>query len=70
MINWDNPIWSRLFFSDLIPGSTSDNEITVKSGVLDMVESGKGVMTDRGSQSKIYVPTGRADVSHQMCQNI
>ena len=35
------------FFSDLMPGSTSDNEITVKSGVLDMVESGKGVMTDR-----------------------
>jgi hypothetical protein len=30
------------FFSDLMPGSTSDNEITVKSGVLDMVESGKG----------------------------
>ena len=36
------------FFSDLMPGSTSDNEITIKSGVLDMIESGKGVMTDRG----------------------
>ena len=31
-----------------MPGSTSDNEIIVKSGVLDMVEPGKGVMTDRG----------------------
>ena len=36
------------FFSDLMPGSTSDNEITIKSGVLDMIEAGKGVMTDRG----------------------
>lgn len=30
-----------------MPGSTSDNEITIKSGVLDKVESGKGEMTDR-----------------------
>ena len=36
------------FFSDLMPGSTSDNQITIKSGVLDMIEAGKGVMTDRG----------------------
>ena len=36
------------FFSDLMPGSTSDNQITIKSGVLDMTEAGKGVMTDRG----------------------
>ena len=38
------------FFSDLMPGSTSDNEIyiTLASGVLNKVESGRGVMTDRG----------------------
>ena len=36
------------FFSDLMPGSTSDNEITLKSGVLDIIEPGRGVMTDRG----------------------
>jgi hypothetical protein len=36
------------FFSDLMPGSTSDNEITIQSGVLDQVEPGRGVMTDRG----------------------
>ena len=35
------------FFSDLMPGSTSDIEITIKSGALDMIESGKGVMADR-----------------------
>ena len=31
-----------------MPGSTSDNEITMSSGVLDIIESGRGVMTDRG----------------------
>ena len=36
------------FFSDLMPGFTSDNDITDQSGVLDLVEPGRGVMTDRG----------------------
>ena len=36
------------FFSDLMPGSTSDNEITIQSGVLDQVVPGRGVITDRG----------------------
>ena len=36
------------FFSDLMPGSISDNEITLKSGLLDSIEPGRGVMTDRG----------------------
>ena len=35
-------------FSDLVPESTSDNETTLKSGLLDSIESGRGVMTDRG----------------------
>ena len=31
-----------------MPGSTSDNEITIQSGVLDQVVPGRGVITDRG----------------------
>ena len=33
------------FFSDLMPELTSDNEITIQSGVLDLVET-RGVKTD------------------------
>ena len=36
------------FFSDLMPGSTSDNKITLQSGILDLVEPKSGVTTDRG----------------------
>ena len=43
------------FFSNLMPGSTSDNEITLQSGVLDLVEPGRGVMTVGDLQSRIYV---------------
>ena len=48
------------FFSDLMPGPVSDNELTLKSGVLDMAEAEQGVMTDRGFtiqdvQSEVYI---------------
>ncbi len=36
------------FFSDLMPGSTSDNEISLQSGVVDLVEPRRDVMSDTG----------------------
>ena len=52
-----------------MPGSTSDNEIIIKSGVLDMIESGKGVITDREFtiQAKIYVLRRGYTIMHRQC---
>ena len=36
------------FVSKLFPGSISDKELTRKSGILDLLESGDSVMADRG----------------------
>jgi len=36
------------FVSQLFPGSITDKELTRKSGLLDMLESGDSVMADRG----------------------
>ena len=36
------------FVSKLFPGSISDKELTRKSGILDVLESGDSVMADRG----------------------
>ena len=36
------------FVSDLYPGSTTDKEITIKSGMLDKLESGDEIMADKG----------------------
>ena len=36
------------FVSELYPGSTTDKEITVKSGFLKMLERGDEVMADKG----------------------
>lgn len=34
--------------SELFPGSTSDKEITVKSGLLNLLQAGDEIMTDKG----------------------
>ena len=36
------------FVSKLFPGSISDKELTRKSGLLDLLQSGDSVMADRG----------------------
>ena len=37
-----------IFVSKLFPGSISDKELTRKSGLLDLLQSGDSVMADRG----------------------
>ena len=37
-----------IFISDLFPGSISDKELTRRSGLLNLLESGDSIMADRG----------------------
>lgn len=43
-----SPDGSVTFVSSLYPGSISDKELTKRSGILDLLEPGDSVMTDRG----------------------
>ena len=38
--------------SDLYPGSISDKELTMRSGLLDLLEEGDSVMADTGFDIK------------------
>ena len=43
-----SPSGSVIFISDLFPGSISDKELTRRSGLLNLLESGDSIMADRG----------------------
>ena len=43
-----SPDGTVTFVSSLYPGCISDKELTRKSGILDLLEEGDSVMTDRG----------------------
>ena len=43
-----SPSGAITFVSKLFPGSISDKELTRKSGLIDLLESGDSVMADRG----------------------
>ena len=45
---WITPYGSLLKCSDTYPGTISDSDITEQSGVLDMLEKGTVVLTDKG----------------------
>ena len=47
-----SPSGVATFISDLMEGSVSDNEITMKSGLLDKMEPGSVIMADRGWTNK------------------
>ena len=49
-----SPHGSGLLFSDIYPGSISDNAITEQTGVLDWVESNHEIMADRGFSIQDY----------------
>ena len=42
------PSGATAFVSELFPGSTSDKEITVKSGLLNLLQAGDEIMADKG----------------------
>ena len=42
------PFGAVVFASDLYPGSTSDQELTEKSGFIDLFEPGDDILADRG----------------------
>ena len=43
-----------LLFSDIYPGSISDNDITIKPGVLNWVEQDHELMADKGFSVQDY----------------
>ena len=43
-----SPSGSLIFISDLFPGSISDKELTRRSGLLNLLESGDSIMADHG----------------------
>ena len=42
------PSGATAFISELFSGSTSDKEITVKSGLLNLLQAGDEIMADKG----------------------
>ncbi|XP_006819862.1 uncharacterized protein LOC102808184 [Saccoglossus kowalevskii] len=53
-----SPNGAVTFFSDLYGGRISDKEITKKSGLCEILESGDNVMADRGFEIKGILPAG------------
>lgn len=42
------PSGATAFVKELYPGSTSDKEITAKSSILDILQAGDEIMSDKG----------------------
>ena len=63
------------FISELFPGSISDKQLTLRSGLFELLEDGDSVMTDRGFDIQDYltplgievnIPSSLTDVAEQM----
>ena len=50
-----SPSGAVIFVSDLYPGSISNKELTKKGGLLDLLQKGDSVMTDRGFDIQDYL---------------
>ena len=54
-----SPSGAIRFVSKLFPGSISDKQLTLKSGILDLSEPGDSVMADKGFNIEEYlIPLG------------
>ena len=54
-----SPSGAITFVSKLFPGSISDKQLTLKSGILDLLEPGDSVMADKGFDIEEYlIPLG------------
>ena len=53
------PNGAVVFVSAGYPGNTSDKQITIASGVLDNLETGDGIMADKGFLIDDLLPDGK-----------
>ena len=53
-----SPSGAVTFVSKLFPGSKSDKELTLRSGILDLLEVGDSVMADKGFDIEDLIPIG------------
>ena len=57
------------FLSDPYPGSATDKEVVLKSGVMEQMETGDGILVDKGFHIQDICPPGKIFDSSSINEN-